>query len=60
MTNDFEAWWANKGQDLIFPIYNLLDDNAISTVKKIAWEAWKQGREKLHNEFVIPQVQTKR
>jgi hypothetical protein len=57
MTSDFEKWWVTDGRNGIFSIYHSLDDDAVSAVKKLAWEAWKVGRERLHNEITVPQPQ---
>lgn len=60
MTSDFEKWWTSEGHSKIFPIYPILDYDALSIVKKVAWEAWKVGREKLHSEITVPQSQLMR
>jgi len=42
-TPEFEAWWEKLVIDPLF--------------KTVAWQAWKAGREKLHEEITQLQVQ---
>jgi hypothetical protein len=40
---EFEAWWQSKGQAQAIQMG--LDPN---TAKKVAWDAWRAGREQLY------------
>lgn len=41
-TADFEQWWS--GEDMGFAF----EDDDAQIVKRVAWEAWRRGRERLY------------
>lgn len=54
-TREFELWWENQGRVTAFQM--LLDHDS---AKRLAWEAWRKGREQLNEASASRRLQPAR